>query len=317
MESFKDVAEEVAQYVGESGTCADDPQIKTAVNEARRLLYKLGDWKWTTGDLAIQSYNGTITLPAEFDHITKSWYPLRKLLMENEWFKVITDGMDGKCANLCRPIKMNQTVVTFRDFGMYYPDCHARIEAMFESDREDENTEIVLHGYSRMDLRVRLPRKVKEKGFVGITETPVIDQFVTSLYQVSKPLTDGRVRIYAYHPDTDDRLLVAFYEAGDVNPCFYRYRVSYTKDKVNQYLVTAKRKYRPIVNDTDPVDISTDALIHALHGLAARKARSTDFDRHMQLATSILQKEIGEEEAHDQSFVKMTPSFHENTSLIE
>lgn len=319
MQPFSDVAAEVAPYVGDSGTCPDDPIIKDEVNNARRILYRLGDWKGTVTDLVIQAYNGTITLPASFSHLIKAHYAVRKMVIENEWFYVVTTGIDDLCGGICKPIKMNEPVVTFRDFNMEYPEwCDARIEVQFESDREAPGLEIVLHGYSRMGMRVRLPRAHPGPGFTGVTETPVIDQYVRTLYAVNKPATDGRILVFAYHPDTTRRLLVGFYEGGDVNPQLQRYRISYRSDKRSQFLVTAKKKFRPIVDDSEPVDINTDALIHTLQAITSRKSRNiVEYNANLQLATGYLNRELGDEESREQGRIKLTGSFGENTNLTD
>lgn len=306
MLSFKEVAEEVSSYVGESGVCADDPRVLKAVNRARRLLYELGNWKGVTSDMVIQSYDGTITLPPAYEYITKSWTSVRNMIIPNEHFTIITNGFREQCGGMCQPNKVNEPVACFRDFGMVNrEDCFYRVEVMFESDREADGTEVILHGYNKQGNRAILPR-FYVTGMVGVTHSPQsFDMFVRSIYQATKPATQGRVRVYGYIPDTDKRVLCAIYEKDDINPTMQRYRISSHRSGQSQYLVTAKRRYRPIVNDTDLVDIHTDALIHTLQGLTDRDSRNINgFNANLTMATQFLNRQLGQEDSFKQSRIR-------------
>lgn len=312
MLSLTETAIEVAPFVGDSGACPDEPRVKEAINRARRVLYELGNWDGTVSDIVIQSYKGTITLPPAYDFITKSWRVVRKMDLPNEWFTIVTHGFRDVCSLTCPAIKMNEPVVTFRDFAMIYPDnCFFRAEVMFESDREEEGTEVVLHGYNKQGGRQALSRKYKT-GFKGITETPVIDQYVRSLYQVTKPQTVGRVRVYGYQPSSEKEVLMAIYEKDDINPTLTRYSVGTCS--INQYAISAKKKYRPLVNDSDPVEIHPDALVHAIQALTARGNRNLgEYNSNLSMAVQFLDRQLGKDDTFRQSYMRIEPS--QNTNL--
>lgn len=338
MDTLKQVAEDVASFVGDSGTCAFDndgkinPEITAAINNARRILYNLGNWKGTKADLIIQGYGGTITMPNAFDFIMKAWFPVRATEIPNEWFTVITNGFDEMCGRMCKPIRMNEPVVTFRDFHMQYPEeKFFRVEVMYEDFLENtinvnpEPVEIKLHGYNKMGGRQTITRKFNE-AYEQVTSNPPDDVFMRSLYAATKPQTHGRFRIYEYipavQPGVDQRVFCGVFEKDDINPQLIRYRVggsNCSSKKVtcnSQYLVTTKRKYRVLVNETDPLDIHTDALIHALQALTARKSRDVaGYANHIGLATSFLQRELGQEEPFNQNFMKVSPAIQGVTNL--
>lgn len=321
MDTLKQVAEDVAPFVGDSGACPGDAIIITAINNARRILYELGEWKHTRKDIVIQSYGGTITLPNELDFIVKSWYPRIATELPNEWFSFIVDGFDEMCASSCRPIKMNEPVITFRDLFMSYPEeKYFRVEVMYEDMQEASDLEVALHGYNKIGGRQMLTRDFTGP-YESVTANPPDDVFMRSLNGMTKPVTKGRVRIYEYIPATTKRLFCGIFEKDDINPKLTRYNFtggcSSCRPKTvscRQFLVTAKKKYRPLVNETDELDIATDAMIHTLQALTARKARNIpEYNAQLGLATGFLQRELGKDEPYRQAFVRT--SYPEVTNL--
>jgi hypothetical protein len=306
METLKEVSEEVAPFVGDSGTCPDEPVVREDINRARRLLYKLGDWRGTTQDILVQSYGGTVTLPPWFEHISKMWSATRNIVLPNEWWAVVTMGLeDCPCGCICKPVRMTEPVVAFRELKWTHgEECFFRAEIMFESYNEEDGTQMIIHGFDKESQKRSMTRTFI-KANQGISDDPINDFYFRSLYQVTKPRTDGRVRLYGYIPDTSKRVLIGLYEANDINPKMTRYLVSSHHEHTEQYIVTAKKKYVPIVDDNHPVELPVEALIHTLQALTARRARNLpEFGQQLDAALAYLGKELGENDTQELGRVK-------------
>lgn len=305
MDTLKQVMEDVSPFVGDSGTCPEDSEvIIKAINDARRILWPLGNWKGLTSDIVIQSYGGSITLPNAYDNIVKARHPVRPMVIENEWFVIVTGGFKD-CSGMCRPIKVNEPVIAFRDFTVEFPhDCFYRLEALWESNHDQEQ-EITIHGYNKVGGRESIVRKY-HAAFQSETADPIRDVFMRNLYAVEKPKTDGRIRLYAFIPDVSKRVLISIFEKDDINPSLVRYKIGSCRTRA-QYLVQAKKRYRPLVNESDFVDIHTDALIHVLQGITARKNRNnTEFNNSVALAVQYLNRELASDESFEPGFIKFS-----------
>ena len=300
---------EVAPFVGDSGTCPDSEDVKKAINRARRVLYELGDWQGMSQDIRIQAYKGTITLPPAFDFINKSYFAVKRITIPNEWFYITTGAFEPQCGSMVEPMKMNEPVGSFRDFTMVNTDDEwYRAAIMFESDREDVDTEVIIHAYNKQGGRVSLTRKYGT-GFLDVTSNPPNDFYLKSIYAVTKPATKGRVLMYGYIPDTDKRVLMAIWEQGDINPSLTRYHVA-TAGCDSQFMVRAKKRYMPLVNENDLVDIHVDALIHTLQALTDRSSRNIQgYNTNLSLAIQLLDKQMGQREASEQGTVRTSFQF--------
>jgi hypothetical protein len=304
MLTLAEIREEVSPFVGDSGTNPSSDDIRIAINRARRVLYELGDWKGMSQDIRIQAYKGTITLPPAFDFINKAYFAVKKITIPNEWFYITTGAFDSQCGSSVEPSRMNEPVGAFRDFTMVNTsDQWYRAAVMFESDREEADTKVTIHAYNKQGGRVSLTRKYGT-GFLDVTSNPPNDFYLNSIHSVTKGPTKGRVLLYGYIPDTNKRVLMAIWEQGDINPSLTRYHVA-TAGCDSQFMVRAKKRYMPIVNESDLVDIHVEALIHTLQALTDRGTKNiAGYNTNMSLAVQFLNREIGQVEASEQGMIK-------------
>lgn len=314
-----DVRKIVAPYVGPSGMCAEEPEVLESINEARRILYELGDWEGTTDPICVQPYCGIMTLPPVYEYAKRAFISCKNIPVVNDWFSFIEGDFDRCCGRSCGIFRQEGTYVTFRDWPCIprsdkcCPEQGFKIKLVFESDK-DQDKLITFYGRGvfKHDVKIsRIAGKAWELNLPNAGEDPLL-----SLTRVIKPVTDGRIRVFAYDGDGEtptNELLIAVYEPNWVNPVFTRYTVP----RVSSVVMKAKKKYIPLVNDDEFVDIHVDALIHTLQAMADRRARNLGgYSSNVQLAVGFLNRQLAGPESTSTAPIQMSRAYAV-TGLVE
>jgi hypothetical protein len=311
METLKTVREVVSPFVGPSGACADDQVVVDSINEVRRVLYELGNWEGTTEPLCIHSHCGVITLPDPYAHALKAFVACRPIQVQNDWFATVAD-FGSACGRATNIIKQEGRYVTFQDWPCIPRDkcCDPqgfKLKVIFESEGDKD---VVLKFEGR---GVKLHNVTVYKTYSQAwTPTPAagLEQPFLSLTRVIKPKTVGRIRVYGYDgflADPTNERLLAVYEPDWVNPSFARYNVS---RGIGSVVFKAKKKYIPLDDNDQFVDIHTDALIHGLQAIADRKARKiAEYNANMKMATDFLNAQIGSRTQTSTTPMKMSGAY--------
>lgn len=322
MQTLPYVRKAVAPYVEDSGVCEDDPRVLEAINEARRLLYPLGDWKNITAPFCIRPYCGVITLPWEYEYAKTAYLCCRQVVVENDWFAHLPGDFDYWCGNsLGRIVRSSGEFAGFRD----WPNEELRskcevcapfegflIEVILEDDR-DIGTKITFQGIGRTRAKVSLTRTLTEKSYHSNIPQPGEERMI-HLQRVIKPKTFGRLRIYGR--DGANKILMAVYDPDEINPQYARYHVGgFYRTGV---VVKAKLRFVPYEERDDQfIDINTDALIHVLQALKSRKnSNLAEYSGNISLAIALLNRELGGEQSTSTGRVHFSRAYHV-TGLIE
>jgi hypothetical protein len=285
------VRKAVAKYVGDSGACETDPVVVEAINEARRIIYPLGDWDCITEPICVKPYDHAITLPHDLDYAKKGYACTGRITIANDWFSRVVGDFDGYCGGCINPMRRIPGLhATFREWPCIRrqseccPEHGFFIKLVFESDNDCDTT-ITFNGYGPTRRKLSVTRTFNGKAWKPFIAQPGELPFL-KIENVIKPRTDGRIRVYGY--DGANELLLALYEPEDVDPSYTRYCVT----TCGPVLLKAKKKFIDLTDDTDFVEINTDAIIHALQALTDRKARNdTGFGTKLSLARDLLDKE--------------------------
>lgn len=319
MDTLSQVRQDVCQFVGDSGTCADDPRVLAAINDVRRILYPIGDWKDTVESLCIKPDCGRVTLPPEFDYAKAARWARMNVVVENDWFSRGNDLLDY-CGRPCEGfVKEHGTYSTFREFpstptkGGCKSNCPPngyRLKVVFESEA-DCGAELIFHvfGVNRRHLSLtRTSDGAWRDNLGGPT-----DEWIVGIRYVVKPVTQGRIRVYGSDGANPD-VLIALYDPDVVNPQMSRYRVGRMRGSV---ILKAKKKYVPLTDGNQPVDISTEAIIHGLQAITDRKSRNVAlFSANIKLATDFLNRELAGPESTSTTPMRMSSAYHVS-GLIE
>lgn len=324
MDLLPDVREAIAPFVEDSGVCPEDIRTLKAINNARRILYPMGDWEGTTDDLCVKCYAGHITLPAEYEYAKQANHCRVPITVENDWFSRM-DTTHGYCGpSWGGLVKENGQYVTFRDWPGCIPgqkSCCAPegfTLAIAYEDTRDCGMEISFEGIGAARRKVSLTRILNGQPFRTCPAKPGEGRMV-ELKHVIKPKTNGRIRVFG--TDGANTILLALYDPDDINPHYTRYfNIGSRALTFGSPTVLIKAKKRFIAYEDNPqqfVDIHTEALIMMAQALTARKNKDTAlFSQNVTLAAAFLQKQLGGPQSTSTSPIKFSQSMRV-TGLIE
>lgn len=295
MDTLENVRHDVAAHVGDNGTCEDDPKVVEAINDARRLVYTLGDWKDTVEAICCKLYCGYATLPPQFEYAKQMLRCKRPVPVDNDWFSLV--GHDYCGSEIPMPVKLPGTFATFRDWPTEkIPGQKAccspegfRIRLVSEG-HADAGAEMSFVGVTHEGEEILLTRTLSSawQRFDAIENEPPIKY----IKRVVKPRLTGRVRLYGW--DGANEILLSVYAGDWVDPEFTRYQVASHRSSGGHVIFNAKKRFRPLPDDNRAlVDIATEALIHLLQAITYRTSRNlTEFARSVKMATDFLNSEM-------------------------
>lgn len=264
METVAEIIPQIADFVGDSGTCAGNrARVLSALNEARLLVWDKGDWENTLENVCYCCADSCITLANRHKQVRAAWLCNQPLDLRGEWYQFVTQ-LEGRCGDVCTKYlqEISGYFVTFKDYKTN--PFHIRIKPENVQDVGKEITfKMVNAQHQRVDVTLTIGQP-----FVAVTSLDVYNGVIS----VSKPLTEGRIRVYAYDPTLATETLIAIYEAEDQNPFFKKYRVP--KRCGDQLVMRVKKKYFPLVEDYDLVEFDVNALSFAIMAVNARRDRN-------------------------------------------
>lgn len=276
-DTLLEMAELVRDYVGDSGTCSIE-RAKKAVNEARRLLWEKAEWNSTAEYVCICCVDKCFTLPNRYAQIKLAWIGKESVSLADEWFNA-TNAYGLHEQNSCHRliVESGGRHVVFRD----YTTAPYQIAVVVENSA-DAGKQFVFETQDEYSTYRNLTVTAADPPTMALSANKIV-----SIRSVTKPKTQGRVRVYAWNPDNGQKLLLAIYQPQDVNPTFRRFRVPRSCKQITIY---AAKKYFDLENDSDLVEFTPEALRFAclaLNSLANRKVQEYD---------AMLAKAISEEE---------------------
>jgi len=279
-DTFKEMAELVKGFVGDSGTCSDDRAYK-AVNQARRLLWNKRAWTTQEEYVQICCVNDCFTLPARYEQIKLAWIGNDTASLADEWFNA-TNAFALHADHSCHRgiIEVGGLHVLFRDYtthpyqiGIVAEDVDdAGVELMFEVQDQYDT-------YHKVNLFAQ-PSPIFSKS----------DLLVKGVRAVTKPVTKGRIRVYAYDMELQARTLIAIYQPNDAHPTFRRFKAPRTCECITLY---ASKKYFDLTDPKELVEFIPDAMIYAVLALNSRENRKAqEFMSNLALAVQEQEKEM-------------------------
>ena len=132
-------------------------------------------------------------------------------------------------------------------------------------DRDDEGVELVFEAQDEYGTYSLVKLTTLGRGQLAKTS-----QHYKAIRSVTKPITKGRIRVYAYDTSIDSQTLISLYHPNDVNPVFRRFR---TPKKCNQITIYASKRYFDLTDPKELVEFTPDAMIYAVLALNSRENR--------------------------------------------
>ena len=279
-DTLKEMAELVKGFVGDSGVCSDERAFK-AINQARRLLWNKRGWTSQEEYVQICCVNDCFTLPARYEQIKLAWIGNESASLADEWFNA-TNAFALHADNSCHRgiVEVGGLHVLFRDYT-----THPYQIGVMAEEAEDIGVELMFEAQDQYDTY----HKVK----VTTANPPTLaksDLLVKGIRGVTKPVTKGRIRVYAYDTALEAKTLIAIYQPNDANPTFRRFKAPRTCECITLY---ASKKYFDLTDPKELVEFIPDAMIYAILALNSRDNRKAqEFLVNMDLAIKEQEKEM-------------------------
>ena len=279
-DTFKEMAELVKGFVGDSGTCSDDRAYK-AVNQARRLLWNKRAWTTQEEYVQICCVNDCFTLPSRYEQIKLAWIGNDSASLADEWFNA-TNAFGLQASNSCHRgiVEVGGLHVLFRDYT-----THPYQIGIVAENIGDVGVELMFEVQDQYDTYHKV--KLFAAQSPNLSKT---DLLIKGVRSVSKPVTKGRIRVYAYDMELQARTLIAIYQPNDANPTFRRFKAPRTCECITLY---ASKKYFDLTDPKELVEFIPDAMIYAILALNSRENRKAqEFMSNLALAVQEQEKEM-------------------------
>jgi hypothetical protein len=283
-DTLEEMVELVKGFVGDSGTCSYERGVK-AVNQARRLLWNKRGWTSQEEYVQICCVNDCFTLPARYEQIKLAWVGDESASLADEWFNA-TNAFALQAGNSCHRgiVEVGGLHVLFRDYT-----THPYQIGVMAEEVEDIGVELMFEAQDQYDTY----HKVK----VATANPPTLaksDLLVKGIRGVTKPITKGRIRVYAYDTALEAKTLIAIYQPNDANPTFRRFKAPKTCECITLY---ASKKYFDLTDPKELVEFIPDAMIYAVLALNSRENRKAqEFLSNLSLAVQEQEKEMSNAE---------------------
>lgn len=279
-DTLEEMVELVKGFVGDSGTCSYERGVK-AVNQARRLLWNKRNWTSQEEYVQICCVNDCFTLPNRYEQIKLAWIGNESASLADEWFNA-TNAFALHASQSCHRgiIEVGGLHVLFRDYT-----SHPYQIGVMAEEAQDIGVELMFEAQDQYDTY----HKVK----VTIDNPPTLaksDLFVKGIRGVTKPVTKGRIRVYAYDEALEAKTLISIYQPNDANPTFRRFKSPRTCECITLY---ASKKYYDLTDPKELIEFIPDAMIYAILALNSRENRKAqEFLSNLSLAVQEQEKEM-------------------------
>jgi len=279
-DTLEEMVELVKGFCGDSGTCSYERGVK-AVNQARRLLWNKRNWTTQEEYVQICCVNDCFTLPARYEQIKLAWVGDESASLNDEWFNA-TNAFALQAGNSCHRgiVEVGGLHVLFRDYT-----THPYQIGVMAEEAEDIGVELMFEAQDQYDTY----HKVR----VTTANPPTLaksDLLVKGIRSVTKPVTKGRIRVYAYDTALEAKTLIAIYQPNDAHPTFRRFKAPRTCECITLY---ASKKYFDLTDPKELMEFSADAMIYAVLALNSRENRKAqEFMSNLALAVQEQEKEM-------------------------
>lgn len=280
----------------DGGVTGDDARVVDRINEATERLVDYGKWKGLIVRYDFYVYQKLVTLPREIETPLAITLNHQVPTLQNRWyeFKGNTSGPWEAGFN-----EWSHSVVDRGEAGTLY-DLPENLRVGVRSMRTETAGQYVwVFGYdsSNQWVRTQVGGAWVDGERITLAATLQLSTTVFSkVSHISKPITNGEVRLYAYY-ETGATAVLGVYYHSDENPVFRRYLVTNAKDcELQCCTVIAKRRYLPVVYDSDVLLIqSLNALrfmLMAIHKEDVDEVQESEVFE--QKAIRVLKKQLAE-----------------------
>jgi len=204
---------------------ACDPRFTEFVNNAQQRLSEMGIWWGTYKRIYVCMTKSCVTWPREVANVEGFSLCQTGVDLLNEWYEfgesvsgpnTSTDRICGPPAVLERPNACQFTDIATSATIRIYPTVNA-----------DAGVKVLLQGLdgNRQPIRTEVDGAYVEGEQVTLAApfaTSTFEFLAPGLLGVQKPITKGRLNVFAVDPVSGDETKIAIWEASEVNPSYRR-----------------------------------------------------------------------------------------------
>lgn len=269
---FSQKKNDLARFAG-AGLSPNDPRLKERVNTAIEVLYREADFVGLTASYLFCTL-GTdcITLPSDLE--TLLCWKLNDCAIgsvRSQYFAYDTDALyigNGCCnqgnGQLSWGWGLNMIDVGF--VTTLVDICEDSLIKVYADLPEDADAELLIKGKNSTEqVYTNHDGAWVDGEFIGIdnaTPQTSVNLFIGQPFSITKPITNGPVRVYMVNPNTLVQSLICVLQPYEQSANFRRYRLPGLKflnaqsGDQNFIRTICRKALRPVVLDTDELLIS-------------------------------------------------------------
>lgn len=314
-----DIYDDTAELVGNIGRQG----IFDAITEGVEILNNKSIWDGLEGyvDLCVEG-DGIITLPRYVETPVALNVGGRPRQFRNKWFEFHLNGTGSGCSGSCGYVDLPGDVVTLRDVG-YKQQLTANAD--FTSDIGEE---IRVYGYNdnRWIMTPDGPNGALKDGFpvvMGTAAAPTIPapppdpivQSVDMITRITKPVTNGFVRLTGHDIDRTAEVALGYYYPDETEP-------NYSRIKIGSGCSWVRMRYRKrmmkVTSLTDPLHLRSKlAIMMAIRSMVLLKSGKFDeSEKAEQKAFQLLVEETNSRHPSETFFFQFDNSTYMSDPLI-
>lgn len=270
----------ISRVCGQTGVPADSSVIVDNINEAIEELINAGDWPGVVDRYNFKIEDGEVVLPAQFDRLMGFSVGTAVFQTRSPWFEFVdygpgpnaefggnSIGVDGILldrgeAPVFTPIPDDDTSYTLYTVG--------EVDERVLGVRPEINVQGIgdNSGMQARTVRTNVAGSWIDGEQLAINgDTPPFEFAGTSVFtnvtQVVKPITKGYVELWATNGTND--VLLSTYAPKETIPTYRKYYIpSHHAAGTTTVLVRARKRFVPVVNDTDQLIISNLPALKAM-----------------------------------------------------
>ncbi len=255
----------LAKYVSPQETFIEN------INLASSRLLQSGKWKGSRFTCWLRSYDGQVTTPPFVESLDRFIHygdEEHVIDIKSEWFQFSEEGYgwfdtpNSPYNHLQNHVatRLGDGYCTFRD-----PHPPSQIQVVLEAP---ETGSLLIKAYDQDSSPIFSGSPPIEGISIDLSSLPIPStaQTISQIYQIVKPTTTGRVKLYSY-PDGN---YLAEYSPAEQNPNYQRYRIAHSNPKTQSKVLyaLATRSFIPALFPNDQIFPSNlPALRYALQAL--------------------------------------------------
>ena len=264
----------------DNGVPADDPRVIQRLNEAMERLMVSGHYVGMTQELTICAHQQCFTLPRQIESVQEIFILDQSLDVNSGWYSIENP------ATYVDPDFLNDVVLVDRgEHPTIFDICTPGNLIIYADYVEAAGDVIRIFGVdaSGNDIYSEQNGVYAPGELIPLSISGVVSVFTYSkITNIQKPSTNGPIRVYEVDPNNaSNHIMLAILEPNERVPSYRRYFCADIPliepgDPPVRIRVTGKRRYLPVIQDTDFLILSNVSALR-LEMMSLEREDGNDF----------------------------------------